>query len=149
MLNHITIMGRLTRDPELKTTQSGASVCSFSVACEHDFKDKATGERGVDFIDCTAWRQTAEHISKYFGKGRMIAVDGRLQIRGWTDNEGNKRRTAEIVVNQAYFADSKPSSSGDSGSYASNDPHYGTAGSAMPAASVMAPIGDDDGELPF
>jgi single-strand DNA-binding protein len=104
-LNHIFIMGRLTRDPELRKTGSGVSVASFTIAVDRDFaKD---GEKKTDFIDCVAWRQTGEFISKYFTKGRMIVVDGHLEIREWTDKEGNKRRNAEVIVDHAYFADSK------------------------------------------
>ena len=106
MLNHITIMGRLTRDPELRRTGSGVAVASFRVAVDRDFQPKDGGERKADFIDCVAWRQTGEFISKYFAKGRMIVVDGRLEMRDWTDKEGNKRTTAEIVVANAYFGDS-------------------------------------------
>ncbi len=149
MLNHITIMGRLTRDPELKTTQSGASVCSFSVACEHDFRDKSTGERGVDFIDCTAWRQTAEYISKYFSKGRMIVVDGRLKIRGWQDKDGNNRRSADIVVNQAYFGDSKPEGNSGNGYSARPTSAPISAPGPAPDADGFTELEEDDGELPF
>ena len=98
MLNHIVIMGRLTRDPELRHTQAGTAVASFTVAVDRDFKNKETGERVTDFIDCVAWRSTGEFVSKYFAKGRMAVVEGRLQLRDWTDKEGNKRRSAEILV---------------------------------------------------
>ena len=108
MLNHIIVMGRLTRDPELRHTQSGTAVASFTVAVDRDFKDKATGERKTDFIDCVAWRSTGEFVAKYFGKGRMAVVEGRLQLRDWTEKEGNKRRSAEILVSSVYFGDSKP-----------------------------------------
>lgn len=105
MLNHITLQGRLCRDVELRKTGSGVSVASFTIAVDRDFaKD---GEKKTDFIDCVAWRQTGEFISKYFTKGRMIVVDGHLEIREWTDKEGNKRRNAEVIVDHAYFADSK------------------------------------------
>lgn len=107
MLNHIIIMGRMVRDPELRSTQSGTSVCSFTLACDRDFKSKDGGEKETDFIDCVAWRSTAEFVSKYFTKGRMMAVEGRLQLRDWVDKEKNKRRSAEIQVSSAYFADSK------------------------------------------
>ena len=107
MLNHIIVMGRLTRDPELRRTQTGTPVASFSIACDRDFKDKATNERVTDFIDITAWRSTAEFVSKYFTKGRMAVVSGRLQMRDWTDKAGNKRRSAEIVADSVYFGDSK------------------------------------------
>lgn len=107
MLNHIVIMGRMVRDPELRSTQSGTSVCSFTLACDRDFKSKDGGEKETDFIDCVAWRSTAEFVSKYFTKGRMIALDGRLQAQNWTDRDGNKRVSTEIVAENAYFADSK------------------------------------------
>lgn len=107
MLNHIVIMGRMTRDPELRKTQSGVAVASFTLAVERDYCETGK-EREVDFIDCTAWRGTAEMIDKYFSKGRMMIVAGRLQIRNWQDKEGNKRRSAEIVAENVYFGDSKP-----------------------------------------
>ena len=107
MLNKIIIMGRLTRDPELRSTQNGTAVASFSLAVDRDGKDKQTGERAVDFIDCVAWRQTAEFVSRYFSKGRIAVVEGRLQLRDWTNKEGNKRRAAEVMVNSIYFGDSK------------------------------------------
>ena len=108
MLNRITVMGRLVRDPELRRTQNDIPVCSFSVACDRDVKDKATGERSTDFIDIVAWRSTAEFVSKYLSKGRMAVIDGRLQLRDWTDREGNKRRSAEILANRVNFGDSRP-----------------------------------------
>ena len=108
MLNRITVMGRLVRDPELRRTQNNIPVCSFSVACDRDVKDKATGERSTDFIDIVAWRSTAEFVSKYLSKGRMAVIDGRLQLRDWTDREGNKRRSAEILANSVNFGDSRP-----------------------------------------
>ena len=147
MLNHITIMGRLTRDPELRRTGSGIAVASFTVAVDRDYSDKQSGEKETDFIECVAWRQTGEFVSKYFTKGRMIVVDGRLQIRGWTDKDGNKRRTAEVVADNCYFGDSKKESSGgDSygnsyGGY--NAPAYRTPG------SDFAPIEEEDAQLPF
>ena len=118
MLNHIVIMGRLTRDPELRRTGSGIAVASFSVAVERDFSGRDGGEKETDFIDCVAWRQTGEFVSKYFTKGRMIVVSGRLQIRSWTDKDGNKRRTAEVVADNCYFGDSKRDAEG--GSYGGN-----------------------------
>ena len=114
MLNHITIMGRLTRDPELRRTGSGIAVASFTVAVDRDFGGRDGGEKETDFIDCVAWRQTGEFVSKYFTKGRMIVVSGRLQIRNWTDKDGNKRRTAEVVADNCYFGDSKRESDGGS-----------------------------------
>ena len=113
MLNHISVMGRLVADPELKQTPANVAVVSFRIACDRDFKDKATGERGVDFINCVAWRTTAEFVSRYFTKGRMAVVDGRLQIRPYTDRDGNKRQAAEIVVNNIYFGDSRPKDDND------------------------------------
>ena len=106
MLNRIIVMGRMTRDPELRRTNSGTAVASFTVAVDRDFKPQS-GEKETDFIDVVAWRNTAEFVSKYFSKGRMAVVDGRLQIRDWTDKDGNKRRTAEIVADSVYFGDSK------------------------------------------
>ena len=116
MLNHIVLMGRLTRDPELRRTQAGIPVVSFSLAVDHDIPNKETGERGVDFIDIVAWRQTAEFVNRYFSKGRMAVVSGRLQIRSWTDNQGQKRRAAEVVADNVYFGDSKRDND-NSGSY--------------------------------
>ena len=159
MLNKVFIMGRLTRDPELRRTQTGTAVASFSLAVDRDFKDKSTGERTTDFIDVVAWRQTGEFVSRYFTKGRMAVVEGRLQIRDWTDKDGNKRRTAEVVADQVYFGDSKRD--GEGGSYApsySNNQGGYAGGYAAPASSGYgaAPMGgqfaelsDDDGELPF
>ena len=109
MLNHITLMGRLTRDPELRYTQSGTPVASFTLAVDRDFAAKDGGERQTDFIDCVAWRQTGEFVSKYFQKGSMAVVCGRLQIRDWQDKEGNKRRSAEVVTDNVYFGESKRS----------------------------------------
>ena len=116
MLNRIILMGRLTRDPELRRTPSGTAVASFSLAVERDFKDQATGEKATDFIDIVAWRNTAEFAAQYFHKGRMAVVEGRLQIRDWTDKEGNKRRTAEVIAESVYFGDSRKD--GDGGAYA-------------------------------
>ena len=152
MLNHITIMGRLTRDPELRHTQSGVPVASFSIACDRDFKDKSTGERATDFIDVVAWRATGEFASKYLTKGRMAVVSGRLQMRDWTDKEGNKRRSAEIVAENIYFGDSKtkeeqepPASAGGPVEAAGGDPFGGLPGGFAPNFGEPA----DDGSLPF
>ena len=148
MLNHIIVMGRLTRDPELRRTGSGVAVASFTVAVDRDFSPKDGGERETDFIDCVAWRQTGEFVSKYFTKGRMAVVSGRLQIRGWTDKDGNKRRTAEIVADNVYFGDSKRD--GDSGnSFGAAPASFG--GYATPAApaSDFAMLDEDDAQLPF
>ena len=106
MLNHIVVMGRLTHDPELRKTASGVSVASFSVAVDRDFSQQ-DGKKETDFLDVVAWRNTAEFAAKYFTKGRMAVVSGRLQIRNWEDKEGNKRRTAEILAENIYFGDSK------------------------------------------
>ena len=114
MLNHITIMGRLTRDPELRRTGSGTAVASFSVAVDRDFGKNENGEKETDFIDCVAWRQTGEFVSKYFTKGSMIVVSGRLQIRSWTDKDGNKRRTAEVVADNVYFGGGRRENEGGS-----------------------------------
>ena len=110
MLNHITIMGRLTRDPELRYTQSQTPVTSFTLAVDRDFVGRDSGERQTDFIDVVAWRQTGEFVSKYFTKGSMAVVSGRLQIRDWTDRDGNKRRSAEVLAEDVYFGESKPRS---------------------------------------
>lgn len=107
MLNKIIVMGRLTHDPELRRTGSGTPVCSFSIACDRDFKSQS-GEKETDFFDVVAWRTTGEFVSKYFTKGRMAVVEGRLQIREWQDKEGNKRRSAEINADNVYFGDSRP-----------------------------------------
>ena len=173
MLNHIVIMGRLTRDPELRRTGSGLPVASFSVAVDRDFGKNENGEKETDFIDCVAWRNTAEYVSKYFTKGRMIVVSGRLQIRSWTDKDGNKRRTAEVVADNCYFGDSKRGDQGNSygggntyggNSYGGNQGGYnggnnygqqqssGFGGYAQPAsapASDFAMLEDDDAQLPF
>ena len=148
MLNHITIMGRLTRDPELRRTGSGVAVASFTVAVDRDFSPKDGGEKETDFIDCVAWRQTGEFVSKYFTKGRMIVVSGRLQIRSWTDKDGNKRRTAEIVADNVYFGDSKRD--GDSGSaYSAPASFGGYSAPSQSSASDFAMLDDDDAQLPF
>lgn len=130
MLNHIVTMGRLVRDPELRRTQSGLPVCSFSIACERDFKDP-DGNKPVDYLDIVAWRQTAEFVSKYLTKGRMAVVDGRLQLRDWVDRDGNKHRSAEIVANSVNFGDSKPQHQDREA------PGYGTEAPSM------------EGDLPF
>ena len=167
MLNHIVIMGRLVRDPELRRTGSGVAVASFRVAVDRDFAPKDGGERKADFIDCVAWRQTGEFVSKYFTKGSMAVVSGRLQIRSWTDKDGNKRRSAEVVADNVYFGDSKRDNDGGNSSYSGNAyggnsyggnaysapapaPSYGgyTAPASAPA-SDFAMLEDDDAQLPF
>ena len=158
MLNRIVIMGRLTRDPELRRTQNGTAVTSFSVAVDRDFKSRESGEKATDFIDVVAWRQTAEFVCQYFTKGRMAVVSGRLQIRNWTDKEGNKRRSAEVVADNVYFGDSKRDNA--DGGYGGQAPAYGgysapaqQPGYAAPSASAPASdfsmIEDDDSQLPF
>ena len=178
MLNHIVLMGRLTRDPELRRTGSGVAVATFTIAVDRAFANSATGERETDFIDIVAWRNTAEFVSKYFTKGRMAVVSGRLQIRPWTDKEGNKRRSAEVIADNVYFGDSRRDNGneggygaapayGNGGSYG-NAPAYGSApaptyggapaapayGYAAPAApaapaSDFSMIEDEDSQLPF
>lgn len=150
MLNHIVIMGRLTRDPELRYTQSQTPVASFTVAVDRDFGSRDGGERQTDFIDCVAWRQTAEFVSKYFTKGSMAVVSGRLQIRDWTDREGGKRRNAEVVVDNIYFGESKRREGGDvrSDSRPAYQSSYESVSPGM-GASAFSELGDDDGELPF
>ena len=164
MLNHIVIMGRLARDPELRRTQAGVPVASFRLAVDRDFKDKNTGERGTDWIDVVAWRQTGEFVSRNFTKGRMAVVEGRLQVRDWTDKEGNKRTSAEVVAENVYFGDSRRD--GDGGSYAPSYSQSGSYPSASPAPATasdpfggygappadgdqFAELSTDDGNLPF
>ena len=154
MLNHIVIMGRLARDPELRHTQSGTPVATFRLAVDRDFKDKNTGERQTDWIDVVAWRNTAEFVSKYFAKGRMAVVEGRLQIRDWTDREGGKRRSAEVVADNVYFGDSKRDGGDYGGSSYGGPPAYGApaAGSRTSdfgGGSDFAEISEEDGNLPF
>ena len=163
MLNKIIIMGRLTRDPELRHTQSGTAVASFSLAVDRDFKNQ-NGEKETDFIDVVAWRNSAEFVSRYFTKGRMAVVEGRLQIRPWEDRQGNKRRSAEVVADNVYFGDSKKD--GDSSSYGggyaqqgggSYNGGYGDRQAPAPQAGGYPPsdygsfteMDEDDGELPF
>ena len=140
MLNHIIIMGRLTKDPELRHTGTGTAVASFTLAVDRDFSGKDGGEKETDFIDCVAWRRTGEFVSNYFSKGRMAVVSGRLQIRNWTDKDGNKRKTAEVVAESVYFGDSKK----DGGNQ-----NQGAYGYAQPATQDFAAIDDDDSGLPF
>ena len=165
MLNRINIMGRLARDPELRRTQTGTPVASFRLAVDRDFKDKSTGERSTDWIDVVAWRATAEFVSRYFTKGRMAVVEGRLQMRDWTDKDGNKRTSAEVVADNVYFGDSKRDGEGggysagySQGGYAQGG--YSQGGYSAPAApsgygappadgDQFAELSDDDGELPF
>ena len=153
MLNHIVLMGRLTRDPELRYTQSQLPVATFSLACERDFGGRDGSEKQTDFIDIVAWRQTAEFVSKYFTKGAMAVVSGRLQLRDWTDKEGNKRRSAEVVADNVYFGDSKRDGAAPGGfdqtpSYP-QAPAYQAPANPAPAASGFSMLEDDDSELPF
>lgn len=143
MLNRIILMGRLTRDPEKRHTQNGTAVASFALAVERDFKEQGSDKRPTDFVDIVAWRQMADFVCKYFSKGRMAVVEGRLQVRDWADKDGNKRRSAEVVADNIYFGDSKKDAGTSSGSNA-------------PESSMPPPSGpqfeeqtDDDGELPF
>ena len=152
MLNHIVIMGRLTRDPELRHTQAGTAVASFTVAVDRDFKDKETGERKTDFIDCVAWRSTGEFVDKYFAKGRMAVVEGRLQLRDWTDKEGNKRRSAEVLVSSVYFGDSKPKDGDSAGgkAKAGKDDDFQLPGDfGAGSDNGFGDLAVDDGDLPF
>ena len=141
MLNKVVIMGRFTKDPELRRTGSGTSVTSFSLACDRDFKSQS-GEKETDFIEVVAWKNTAEFVSKYFGKGRMAVVEGRLQIRDWTDKAGNKRTTAEVVADNVYFADSKRSESNEN-----QKENFNALSGRM--SDDFVPISEEDGELPF
>ena len=136
MLNHITVMGRMVRDPEMRRTASGIACVSFTLAVDRDFKSQGS-EKETDFIDCTAWRSTAEFVEKYFTKGRMAVVSGRLQIRKWTDKDGNKRSAAEIVADNVYFGDSKNSNSGS------------TVDNSIIPASEFEMLDDSDSQLPF
>ena len=159
MLNHIVLMGRLTRDPELRRTASGVAVATFSIAVDRDFSNSATGERETDFIDIVTWRNTAEFVSKYFAKGRMAVVSGRLQIRTWNDKEGNKRRSAEVIADSVYFGDSKRE---DQSTGSNPYPAYGS-GYPQPTSAPQHPapgyqqqqfsdysvIEEEDGQLPF
>ena len=153
MLNHIVLMGRLTRDPELRRTGSGIAVASFTLAVDRDYAAQGA-EKGTDFVDIVAWRNTAEFVSRYFTKGRMAVVTGRLQIRNWTDKDGNKRRSAEVVADNVYFGDSKrdgasaPAGFDQTPSYAAPQPYQQPAPQA-PAASGFSMLEDDDSELPF
>ena len=170
MLNKIFLQGRLVADPELRHTQSGIAVASFRIAVDRDFKDRETGEKKADFISIVAWRQTAEFVSRFFSKGRLAIVEGRLQVREYTDRDGNRRYATEVVADNIYFGDSKrdnndgyaPRGSYDAppaggygqggyqnaqpaGNYAPPAGGYSTA----PAVDQFADLTDDDGELPF
>ena len=164
MLNHIVIMGRLARDPELRHTQNGTPVATFRLAVDRDFKDKNTGERVTDWIDVVAWRGTGEFVSRYLAKGRLAVVEGRLQMREWTDKDNNRRVTAEVVADSVYFGDSKRDSGDGGGNYGGGG-SYGDRGGSYnnrpnpPAAPAdygipsggdqFSDLADDDGDLPF
>ena len=154
MLNHITLMGRLTRDPELRYTQTGTPVASFTLAVAPDFASRDGGDRQTDFIDVVAWRSTAEFVSKYFTKGSMAVVSGRLQIRDWTDKEGNKRRNAEVVADNVYFGETKRSREESGGNYRSDSDGYAPRGGyqsfdSASGAPAFSDLSSADGELPF
>lgn len=156
MLNKIIIQGRLTRDPELRRTGSGLAVTSFCVACERDFPNTNTGERDVDFIECVAWREKGEFVNKWFTKGAMIVVSGRLQMRNWTDKNGNKRVTAEILVDNTYFGESKKDRDARENAGVGGPPNYSNYGGyypgpyVTPSGSDFTMLDDDDGAvLPF
>jgi single-strand DNA-binding protein len=155
MLNTITIMGRLTRDPELRRTGSGVAVTNFTVAVDRDFAPKDGGERETDFIDCVAWRQTGEFVSKYFSKGKLIVVHGRLEIRNWTDNDGNKRRSAEVNATNVYFGEGRRESNSNTTTGvigATDSPFaaaYAQAGLNPSYANDFVMLDDDDAQLPF
>ena len=145
MLNRIIIMGRMVRDPELRTTQSGTPVTSFTLAVDRDFKSRDSGEKSTDFVDVVAWKQTAEFVCKYFAKGRMAVAEGRLQIREWKDKDGNNRRTAEVVADNVYFGDSKR----DEGNAPDNSAPTYVGGYGATAGGGFAEIADEDENFPF
>ena len=147
MLNTVSLQGRMVRDPELRRTNSGKAVTSFTLACDRDFKNQQTGEKEVDFIECVAWGGTAEMVEKYFHKGQMAVATGRLQLRDWTDKNGQKRRTAEILVNSIYFCGSKES--GTQASYGADNGYSAPAYQAPAPAANFAELDGEDEQLPF
>jgi single-strand DNA-binding protein len=156
MLNKIFLQGRLVADPELRHTPSGVAIASFRLAVDRDFKDRETGEKKADFINVVAWRQTGEFVSRFFNKGRMAIVEGRLQIRDYNDRDGNRRTIAEVVADNVYFGDSRKE--GEGGGYAAPGSSFGGSPySPAPGGAYSAPVdvdqfaelSDDDGELPF
>ena len=154
MLNKVFLQGHLVVDPELRQTPSGASVATFRIAVERDFKSKETGEKETDFVTIVTWRSTAEFVSRYFQKGRMAIVEGRLQMRNYTDRDGNKRTAAEVVADNVYFGDSRRDgeSGGGYNNYSAPAPAYNAApsyGTPAPAGDHFAELSEDDGELPF
>ncbi len=144
MLNQIVLMGRLVKDPELRRTGSGVAVASFTLAVDRDFANKETNEKETDFIDVVAWRNTAEFVTRYFTKGRMAVVSGRLQMRKWTDKEGGKRTAAEIVADNVYFGDSKKDGNSFTGGNAG-----GYQSSSAPVSDGFSVLEGDDSDLPF
>ena len=149
MLNCIVIMGRIVRDPELRRTGNDIAVASFTLAVDRDFAPKDGGEKETDFIDCVAWRKTGEFVAKYFPKGRMAVVSGRLQIRTWTDKDGNKRRNAEVVADNVYFGESKQSSDSNYGGNSYNSAPAPSYGGYTAPGQDFALLDDDDTKLPF
>lgn len=154
MLNHIVVMGRLVRDPDMRNTNNGTAVANFTLAVDRDFASKDSGEKETDFIDCVAWKHTAEFVDKYFSKGRMAVVSGRLQTRNWTDNDGNKRKSVEIVAENVYFGDSKKDNSGSQGGeYTPSNitpiPQAQTGGFSTATAQDFEEMQFQDEELPF
>ena len=166
MLNQIVLMGRLTRDPELRYTQSQTPVATFRIAVDRDYTGRDGGEKQTDFIDIVAWRQSAEFVSKFFTKGSMVIVTGRLQMRDWTDRDGNKRTSAEVVADRVMFGESKRSREENGGGYQQaprgNDSYQGRGNDgyqsrgnsyqsfdSAPSASAFSELNDTDGELPF
>lgn len=151
MLNKVILQGRLGSDPELRTTPSGVEVATVNIAVDRDRKD-ANGERQTDWVTIVAWRNTAKFLSTYFQKGRMILVEGRLQMRNYTDRDGNKRTAAEVVADNIYFGDSRRDGEGGGFSYSAPAPAYNAApsyGTPAPAGDHFAELSEDDGELPF
>ncbi len=148
-MNQIVLMGRMTRDPELRHTQAGTPVTTFTLAVDRGYTPKDGGDRQTDFIDIVTWRNTAEFVSKYFVKGQMAAVTGRLQLRDWTDKEGNKRRSAEVIADNVYFTESKRSREGGT-SYSQADRDNTAGGYQTPVTgSEFTELEEDDGDLPF
>ena len=147
MLNHIVLMGRLVRDPELRYTQANVPVASFRIAVDRDFGGRDGSERQADFIDCVAWRQTGEFVSKYFRKGSMIVVSGRLQSRKWQDRDGNNRTSWEVSADNVYFGESRRRDEDSRDSYGGNSGE--SRGASAPSSNPFSELGDDDGELPF
>lgn len=148
MLNKIFLMGRLTRDPEMRHTNGGTPVTSFALAVDRDFKNQS-GEKETDFIDVVTWRNTAEFVSKYFSKGRMAVVEGRLQVRDWTDKDGNKRKSAEVIADNVYFGDSKKDESNGNRPYMGGGRKANDAEMAEMQSGGFTELTDDDDELPF